>query len=314
MSKVKKRTFRDKDKERFASETLDRFLSSNVQKEDVYVIPHTSTRYRDAKGRFRKLPPNGKKPRGWKKVTIQTFTDTSGRPTKKPENLDLVSNRWQQFREIGSKVWKNADKTDFRKQLYSRIVEQRGDRKQPHSVYLLNNGDPMRWTKHDKAETKKLLIPELVTDKKLELMLEGSTVREALNKYNWEIAEYGQEVHIQYKVHYYYQDYDGNLNREKFGGSLIEDWISAPNLGRTINGEFEPGSETYGSILSNHLGNDIRSGFARNQVRFTTLDALTDLYDQGLIDDDLFETLEDRFQAEKVKIFLMIRIRNKKKK
>lgn len=310
----KKRIFRDKEKEKFASDTLDKFLGSVTQKEDVFAIPHESTRYRDSKGRFRKMPANGKKPRGWKKVTVRTFTDATGRQIKKPTNLELVSNRWTQYREIGSRVWKNADKTDFRKPLFARVVEQRGDRKQPYSVQLLNNGDPMRWTKNDIAENRRFLIPELVTDKKIELSLEGSTVREALSRYNWEIAEYGQEVHIQYKIHYYYNDFDGTLNREKFGGSIVEDWIHAPNLGKTIDGIFERGSETYGSILSNKLGNDIRAGFARNQVRFTTLDALTEMYDNGLIDSDLFETLEERSQAEKVKIFLMIRIRNKKKK
>lgn len=51
------------------------------------------------------MPANGK-PRGWKKVTVRTFTDATGRQIKKPTNLELVSNRWTQYREIGSRVWK----------------------------------------------------------------------------------------------------------------------------------------------------------------------------------------------------------------
>lgn len=288
------------------------------ERESAFVLAHTSVRYRNAKGQFVKLPGNGRKPKGWKRVSVTTYTDTLGRPVKKPPTYDTISARSIQYREEGSRTWKNADKVDFRKKLHARVVEQTGDRKQPVKVRDLNGGKPQVWTKSKKADTRIYLFPAIVPDRKLELRLEGSTVREALSKYNWEIAEWGDEVHLTGTVRYEYHDEDGNRNRQKFALNLIEDWKKAPNMGHWIYNEvgekveFIQGQNTYGEVLKTNIGIEIRRSFANQRVRFTTLDALTELYDNGEIPEEIYEMLEERDQAEKVILYLLIKIRSRK--
>lgn len=286
-----------------------------------FVLPHASTRYRDSKGRFRKLPPNGKKPAGWKRVTVTTYTDATGKTVAKPFSPDFIASRSIQYREDkkGSR-WKTADKVDFRQPLFARVVEQTGDRAQPVKVRDLNNGKSQIWSKSKKAESKQYLFPAIVPDRKIELRLEGSTVKEALSKFAWDVAEWGQEVHVTGSVKYEYTDEEGIRHREKFAVNMVEDWRTAPNMGQWIYNdigekvEFIKGENTYGDILKTNLGIEIREGFARRQVRFTTLDALSDLFDAGMIPEELFEELESRDQAERVTLYLLISIRQKTKK
>lgn len=286
-----------------------------------FVLPHASTRYRDSKGRFRKLPANGKKPAGWKRVTVATYTDATGKTVPKPLYPESIATRSIQYRETkkGSR-WKTADKVDFRKPLFARVVEQTGERAQPVKVRDLNGGVPQIWTKNRKAENKSFLFPAIIPDRKIEIRLEGATVKEALSKFSWEIAEWGDEVHVTGSVKYEYTDEEGTRHREKFAINLIEDWRTAPNMGHWIYNEigekteFVKGDNSYGDILKTNVGIEIRAGFARRQVRFTTLDALTDLFDNGMVPEELFEELESRDQAERVTLYLLISIRHKTKK
>ena len=163
------------------------------------------------------------------------------------------------------------------------------------------------------------MFPAIVPDRKIEIRLEGSTVKEALSKFSWEIAEWGQEVHVTGSVKYEYADEDGRRQRDFFAVNMIEDWRTGPGMGYWIyeNGkrlEFIKTENSYGDILKTNLGIEIREGFARRQVRFTTLDALSDLFDAGMIPEELFEELESRDQAERVILYLLISIRQKIKK
>ncbi len=285
--------------------------------ESAFLLPHVSVRYRNSKGQFAKLPGNGRKPKGWKRVEVTTYTDAQGKPAKKPTSYDVISSRSIQYREEGTRTWKNADKVDFRKKLYARVVEQTGDRKQPVKIQELNKGKSQLWTKAKKADTRIYLFPAIVPDRKLEIRLEGSTVKEALSKFNWEIAEWGEEVHIAGTMRYEYTDDEGERHRQKFAINLIEDWHKAPNMGHWVydsNGEkdhFIQGQNTYGDILKTNLGIEIRRSFANQRVRFTTLDALADLYQNGDIPEEVYERLAVRDQAEKVIFYMLLSIRKK---
>lgn len=288
------------------------------QPEPNFVIPHERIVWRDAKGRFKKAPLSGRAPKGWKKQRVVQYVDTLGKPAKKPEDPELIANRWIQYREIPERgkrsSWKNADKVDFRKPLQARIVEQRGDRKQPHEILLLDEGKVRRWSKDARAENRRFLVPEIFVGKKIEISLEGRTVKEALGRFNWEVGYYGQRVVINSRVQYYYRDSDGDMQREKFNADLIEEWVSAPNILATGSEK-----ETYGSILRNRYAEQIRAGFASRRARFTRLDTLVELYDQGAFSDEdefqsLYEIFAQRDQAEKVSIQLVILVEDLAKK
>lgn len=278
--------------------------------EPEFVIPHTREVWRDAKGHFRKAPLPGKTPRGWKKTKLVQYTNLEGKSVKKPEDPSLVSARWIQYREEPQpgkrSSWKNADKVDFRKNLQARIVEQRGDRKQPHIVTVLEDGKFRKWSKNHRAENRRFLVPEIFTGRKIEIAMEGRTVKEALGKYNWEVGEYGQRVSINSKVNYFYTDQRGIEQREKFNADIIEEWRSAPNI--KSEGESK---ETYGSILRNRFAIEIRRGFASRRARFTSLDTLEELYEQGAFPDEedfqqLYAIFSERDQAERVTMQLVI--------
>lgn len=296
---------------------LSRFIQDVAPEQETdFVIPHERIVWRDAKGHFRKAPRPGRVPKGWKKQTIFQFTDVLGKPAKRPDDPERISARWIQYADPNAKrsTWKNADKVDFRKPLVAKIVEQRGDRKQPHTIEFLNFGKPKLWRKDDRKETRKFLVPEIFVGKKIEVRLEGKTVKEALGKFNWEVGSYGQRVVINSKVNYFHRDLDGDLINDKFNADLIEEWHSAPNL--TVDTEDK---ETYGSILKNRYAMEIRKGFASRRVRFTQLDALVELYDQGAFADEeefeeLYALMESRDQAERVTVVLLITVEDIRKK
>lgn len=308
-----KRERRKKSKRKEATTGFRKAMDRDFENSDSVsfaepVFLRTYYRWKDASNRFRKDPPSGKIPKGWKRVEVRQYRNAHNRPVEAPEDPYRISTLEIRYREPKGRAWKRAENVDFRKPLLAALFDMgREDWRKP--VRVLNDGAPAKWSENARRELRKYTVTALPQDSKLEISLSGPTVKDALASYGWEVAEWGEMVELLAQVKFYHEDADGYMQDDRFTVALTEDWRRNPQ--NTNSGL--PEGESYGSILKNRLAIKIREAFANRQVRFTTLDKLEDLYESGLIEDEVYEKLAGRAQAQSVSMFIMIKIRRWKK-